>query len=285
MAAVRFADPIDLAAVYESGQTFCWERAGDGWVACPEGRPAFFRQDGQGLLIQADDPDEAFFRAYFHLDYDLLALRGRLCGDEPALAALNACPGLRLLRQPFFETLCAFLLSQNNNIARIRASMRHIARKGRKMEAFGHEAWAFPGPEGVLALQESGLREAGAGYRAPYLLAAARAVAEGFDHASLAALPREEARARLVALRGVGPKVADCVLLFACGRLDACPVDVWIERALSPLFPRAKGREGLCRAAQERWGADAGYVQQALFYSQRMQAQAGRGARASGGRA
>ncbi len=130
----------------------------------------------------------------------------------------------------------------------------------------------FPTPQRIAAFTEAELRACKMGFRAPNLLAAAREIAEGrFDLERIRHLPHAEARAELMKLRGVGGKIADCVLLFAYGFDSAFPVDVWIERALQRLyFPRRRASEPrLRRFAATHFGPHAGYAQQYLFHYMR----------------
>ena len=143
------------------------------------------------------------------------------------------------MKQDKWEALCSFIISQNNNIPRIRTIIDRLCRRyGRAITApDGSEAWAFPSPESIAAASADDLRTLGLGYRADYLPAAAADVLDRrFDPERLCTLPLEEARKELQAMRGVGPKVADCVLLFGLHRLDAFPRDVWIKRALAGEF-------------------------------------------------
>ena len=138
--------------------------------------------------------------------------------------------------------------------------------------AYGSEAdglYGIPGPEAVAGATESELRALGAGYRAPYLIETARAVCEGFPLDELRDMPYEEAHARLTALKGVGDKVADCVLLFGCGHAEAFPVDTWVAKLLHEWFGMRGSRRHLARMARERFGAHGGILQQFLFHAAR----------------
>jgi len=150
----------------------------------------------------------------------------------------------------------------------------------------GPETAVLPTPSALVGATEADLREAGLGYRARYVAAAARAVADGAPLAALRGRPYPEALAGLLAFPGVGRKVADCVLLFSLNRPEAFPVDVWVRRALRESYARALARfdprlasprpslaaweyESLVRFARGRWGSDAGYAQQCLFHARR----------------
>jgi N-glycosylase/DNA lyase len=187
-------------------------------------------------------------------------------------AAVAACHGLRLLRQDPWECLASFILSSTKQILQIRQIIARLC------ECFGEPlavpageppAWSFPTPARLADTTEAQLRACKMGFRAPYLLQAARRVAGGqLDLARLHGLPVAEARAELIQLHGVGRKIADCVLLFAYGFQSAFPVDVWVLRALRQLyFPKRRvAPKKLRQFADEHFGVYAGYAQQYLFH-------------------
>jgi N-glycosylase/DNA lyase len=186
--------------------------------------------------------------------------------------ALAACNGLRLLRQDPWECLASFILSSTKQIVQIRQIVARLC------EEFGEPipvppgepvAYTFPTAQNIAGTTEARLRACKMGFRAPYLLAAARMVADGrLDLASLRKLSRTEARLKLMEIPGVGGKIADCVLLFAYGFDTAFPVDVWIARALQQLyFPKQAATEKQLHAfAASYFGPHAGYAQQYLFH-------------------
>ena len=193
---------------------------------------------------------------YFALDMDYPALLERFCSGSKRLAAcVEHSPGIRVLRQPFFETLCCFIISQNNNIPRIAAITGRLCRG--LGEPLANGLYSFPAPEVLAAREPEDLAFLRAGWRAGYLIDAARKVASGqVSEAALASLSDAEARALLTTIKGVGPKVADCVLLYSLSRWSVVPMDVWMKRAMARLFPR--GAPVCCRPYQ-------GIAQQFIF--------------------
>ena len=256
---LRFEDArgLELDAALDCGQCFRWVRTPAGWRGVVEGRAVLARTEGGALVLEgAEEADRAFWAGYFALDVDYPALLARFCAGSKRLAAcVEQAPGIRVLRQPFFEALCTFILSQNNNIPRIKGLVERLcALCGDKL---ADEQYAFPTPRQLAACTPEQLAGLRAGWRADYLLHAARAVAEGrIDPDRLRALPLDEARAALMTIRGVGPKVADCTLLYGLGRWEAFPMDVWMKRAMGRLFPRGVPR--CCRGHQ-------GIAQQFIF--------------------
>jgi N-glycosylase/DNA lyase len=180
------------------------------------------------------------------------------------------------LRQDPWECLASFLLSSTKQIPQIREGVRLLCERfGEAVEGpvDGGRVFAFPTAPALAGVSESLLRECRIGFRAKYLKGTAEVVAGGgLSLEDVGALPLEQARERLVALPGVGPKIADCVLLFAYGYPRAFPVDVWVMRALRELyFPgRRPPMARLKRFSETHFGPQAGYAQQYLFHHVRM---------------
>jgi N-glycosylase/DNA lyase len=258
------APAFDLGRTLESGQFFRFAPAGGGaYYVHAAGRLLRARQEGDHLRIEG--APASFARRFFALDHDGDAVALAL-GRDPALRpALNAVPGLRILRQDPWECTAAFIVSICSNIPRIARTIEALARTwGRPVRLGGFESHAFPAPDALG--DERALRRLGLGFRAPYLVETARRAAAGFLE-GLDRLTYDAARERLMELPGVAEKVADCVLLFAYGRLEAFPVDTRIRQAMRSLFFRrraAPDRE-IRAFARERWGPLAGYAQQYLY--------------------
>ena len=274
----------DLAATLDSGQVFRWQREGDAWVGVLGKHFLRLAQTPEGIHAQADGPvhDWHFLREFLQSDINLVAILKTFPNDDPMRAAVAACRGLRLLRQDPWECLASFILSSTKQIVQIRQIV------GLLCERFGEPSSvglcppsgsaltecrrSFPTPQRLAACSEKELRDCKMGFRAPSLLAAAQRIADGsFDLERIHALDYAAARAELMTLRGVGGKIADCVLLFGYGYDSAFPVDVWIERALQELyFPRRRASEQRLRKfAATHFGPHAGYAQQYLFHYMR----------------
>lgn len=270
----RFPDAAFDArlTLISSAQAFHWRELDGAFYAVSGGVPMRVRQEGAGVAVDAPEgcPAEAL-RRYFDLDRDYEAVFREYADCPCAGEAFRKLPGLRILRQPPWEALVAFLLSQNNNTARIGKLVRSVCEKyGARVEAFGLEIHAFPTPEAVASAGAEAFRALGAGYRAEYLAGTARRVLDGFPLDALSEMRYEDAHARLTELPGVGPKVADCVLLFGCGHLSAYPVDVWVARlSRSWLGLPGKSGQALADSARARFGPHAGILQQYLFHCAR----------------
>jgi N-glycosylase/DNA lyase len=232
------------------------------------------RQTGGEIRAEAAAPipDWRWLDEYLQTDVDLSAVLARFPQDDHLAAATTACRGLRLLRQDPWECLASFILSSNKQITQIRQMIDRLCRElGQRVTtpANAKVGQAFPRPEAVAAAPLALLAECRLGYRAPYLKATAARVASGeIDLSKLPGMALAEAREALVTLPGVGPKVADCVLLFSLGHRRAFPVDVWIERVLRELYFGCRSVAPARRRqfVEDYFGAEAGYAQQYLFH-------------------
>jgi N-glycosylase/DNA lyase len=267
----------DLLATLASGQAFRWQSHGDGWVGVIGRQWVRLHAADDLLTAQTAGPvaDWNWLTHYLQVELDLAPVLASFPDDDSMRTAVRACQGLRLLRQDYWECLASFILSSTKQIIQIRQIVSLLCERfGEPVPVpSGHApAHAFPTPERLVSVTEAELRACKMGFRAPYLLAAARAIVSGdllLD--ALQQLPITQARAELVKLPGVGPKIADCVLLFAYGFPAAFPVDVWVMKALRELyFPRRRPtRPRLQRFTETYFGPHAGYAQQYLFHYMR----------------
>lgn len=243
----------------DSAQVFHWRKTQAGYAAIVNGR----------VMTDADFSDEARFYFDDARDYSRLACA---CRDYPkAMAAVQALPGLRVLNQPAWEALVAFILSANNNVKRIRSLVESVcAHYGTQTEYEGTVLYGFPTPAALARADEAELREkTRCGYRAAYLIRAAQMIEDGFDLEALRRADAEDARRALMTLPGVGGKVADCVLLFGLGHASAFPVDVWVDRLMRGWFGVSGSREHMRREAARLLGPECGLIQQSLFHAAR----------------
>ena len=270
----------DLAATLACGQAFRWESHDQHWAGVIGTHWVRLRPGPGSLTAETAThmPDWHWLAHYLQLDVDLAEVMRTYPDDAPMRAAVAACRGLRLLRQDPWECLASFILSSTKQIVQIRQIVSLLSERYGEPLAVAPAcppAFTFPCPARLARAAEAELRACKMGFRAPYLLATARLIASGHcDLARLHTLPLETARAELMQLPGVGRKIADCVLLFACGFQSAFPVDVWVMKALRQLyFPRRRvSRPRLQRFAAAHFGSRAGYAQQYLFHYMRTKA-------------
>ena len=285
----------ELAATLDSGQVFRWHRQEDSWVGVVGKQRVRLTQQPGGILAETFAPQDNWdwLRDFLQADTDLEKILQTFPDDEPMRRAVTACRGLRVLRQDPWECLASFILSSTKQIVQIRQIIALLCERfsepievGRGVLCASNEAQpdgahgvprptlfhSFPSPENIAAATEADLRACKMGFRAPHLLQAARQITGGsLDLNRVRQLPYPEARAELMKLRGVGGKIADCVLLFAFGFNSAFPVDVWVERAIRQLyFPRRRVNEKKLRHfVATHFGPHAGYAQQYLFHYMR----------------
>lgn len=255
--------PFDLEQTLDCGQSFRWCRVSDNtWQGVAHGRIMKIAYNEGSLTLFNTNTDEfnKIWRGYFDLDRDYAQIIETIKSDRVLTKAVEYAGGIRVLRQDPWETLCSFIISQNNNIKRIKGIIQRLCMHFG--EQIGEGFYTFPAPEHLAKLTAGDLSPIKCGFRAKYILDAAQKVAEGrVDIYNLHKLPITKARERLMAIYGVGPKVADCTLLFGCGFIEAFPQDVWIKRAMKVLF------DGSLPDVAKPY---AGIVQQYIFHYARI---------------
>ncbi len=258
-------DDFDLEKIFECGQCFRWNRNGDGsYTGVAMGKAATIKKENGRIFITGSEDDyRGTWYSYFDMGNDYSAIRKSLCVDGYMKAASDYGAGIRILRQDKWEALCSFIISQCNNIPRIKKIVEALCSLcGDKIEFCGKTYYTFPAAETVAALSPDDLAPLRCGYRAPYLIDAAKAVASGrLDLDSLSAADLKTAVTELRSINGVGEKVANCAILFSLHKLEAFPVDVWMKKAI-----REHYGDGFDPAV---FGEYAGVAQQYMFYYQR----------------
>ncbi len=258
----------------DSGQTFGWQFL-DGWVFGVIAGQAYKLRSCQGGIEWFCSGDvrqaESHLRGFLCADDSLHAIVEGFPKDEYLRAAVQFAPGLRLVRQDPWECLASFLISPLKQIVQIKTVLHSLRREmGDPVSFDGHVFHTFPRPEQIARAGEAALRSHKMGFRARNLLGTAEQIAAGeLDLGQIVQMDYPGAVHELCKLRGVGRKIADCVLLFAYGRQEAFPIDVWIERVLHRLyFPRARKlrRERLEQFAAKYFRPSGGYAQQYLFH-------------------
>ncbi len=252
-------NPLDISLTLDCGQSFRWNDMGDGvWHAVVKDKAVDVKIQDGSLAIWGDD-DETFWVKYFDLDRDYEKICRKLCEDEWLCKAITAYPGIRILHQESWETLCSFIISQNNNIPRIKGIISRLCCEfGNDL---GNGDFSFPDAHALAQKTVEDLAPLRSGFRAKYIIDAAQKVASGqVNLHKISDMPIEQARQELQKINGVGPKVAECALLYGCGKVDAFPVDVWVRRIMAELYP-----EGLPKVTE---GVE-GIAQQYLFHWRR----------------
>lgn len=252
--------------IFDCGQAFRWEADDVGaYTGIAFGVPArVWMEDDTACILSCPGSYEKIWHNYFDMERDYKALREEISREKVLEPACEFGRGIRILRQEPWEALCSFIISQCNNIPRIKGIVEKLCTLcGDEIAFLDKTYYTFPSAEAVARLSEKELSSLRSGYRAAYIKNAAEAVSRGeFDLAYVSSLPTEEAKRRLLELSGVGEKVASCVLLFGMGKLDAFPIDVWMKRAIVEFFGEEK-------FDYKRFGNLAGLTQQYMFHYMR----------------
>lgn len=286
MGFIEYSEPFDIVSTLDGGQAFRWRREEDQsdgslWLEGVVFSNALrIRQVTGGLEWQTSPGSEIsiepILRDYLRLDDDFSSMMSALDFDDALRDVFAEYKGLRILRQEPWECLVSFICSANNNIPRIKKNVEDMASAfGSAISESSAGRNAFPSPAELAEAGESRLRELGLGFRAKYVAAAATRIAAGeIDLFSLREASYQEALDALIELKGVGDKIANCVLLFSLDKSEAFPVDVWIDRALREWYfadSEEKVNRNQMRAwAQSRFGQYAGYANQYLFHGRRL---------------
>lgn len=254
---------LDLGQTFECGQCFRFEKEEDG----------FFRgvADGRQLVLKQDRDTVTFFdvtekefnekwKRYFDLDRDYAKIIEELSFDCRIKIACERTGGIHILKQDSWETLCSFIISQNNNIPRIKKIIASLCVL--LGEPITKNIFSFPSAEKVAKAGIEGLGPIKSGFRAKYIFDAAQKVSSKvIDLDNLEKLDYAEAKKSLMSIKGVGEKVSDCVLLFGMGFYEAFPQDVWVKRVIEKYY----GKD----FSPDYFGKNAGIAQQYLFYYER----------------
>ena len=283
------APDLDLEKTLESGQVFHWQKVGDGFVGAIGDLPVYVEQRGNELTARVGEAARSPRRSlpgivarYFALDHPLAEICDSFPKDPVMNAARNFCHGLRIIRQPKWECLATFICSSMKQVAHIRQISLALRKRFGERRRIGDQlVYTFASPSRLAQASEKELLDCKLGYRAKNLRATARLVSSGqADLEAWSALSDAELRKQLCALPGVGPKIANCVMLFAYERLRAFPIDVWIERVLRQHYfsrRRKMSAQRLRQFSETYFGEHGGYAQQYLFHQARS---GGRGDRA-----
>lgn len=256
-------EDFNIKDILECGQIFSFDKQGDDYVVYSRDKCAKVVESEDGYKILTDD--SSYFENFFDLKTDYSKIKNTLKKEPILKGPIEFGGGIRILKQDLFETLISFIVSANNNIKRIQLILNRLRKSlGKDMGTYH----AFPTRESMLKKDETFFKDIGAGYRAGYLYKVIRQVDEEkfkeYDN-----LKTPELRNKLIKLSGVGPKVADCILLFGYGRKDVFPVDTWIAKMYNKYYEPLENREKIREKLVEKFGNLAGFAQQYLFYFMR----------------
>jgi N-glycosylase/DNA lyase len=280
------ARDFDLEKTLNSGQVFHWEKVGCGFVGTIDDHAFYLEQRGEFLKVRDGEPPShtreprvlpGIVERYFALDHPLAEICDSFPQDQVMNAARDFCHGLRIIRQAKWECLATFICSSMKQVAHIRQISLELRKRFGEQQRIGDQlVYTFAAPRRIAQASEKELRDCKLGYRAKNLRSTARLVSSGqADLEAWSALSDTELRKQLCSLPGVGPKIANCVMLFAYERLRAFPIDVWIERVLRQHYFSGRKKmtaQRLRQFSETYFGQHGGYAQQYLFHHARMSA-------------
>ena len=259
----------NLSHIFECGQCFRWNSDADGsYIGVVENEVVRARIADNTFILDGTT-NEAFWKNYFDLNADYTEIKNKLNKDKILKKCIEYGYGIRILKQEPFEAIISFIISANNNIPRIKKIIEALCRLyGQRLEFEGREYYTFPTAQTLAKLEISDLAPIRAGFRDKYIIDAARKISSSeVDLQKIHAMSTVQARNELMKIKGVGKKVADCVLLFGFSRLDVFPQDVWIKRILNDAYSVAP--TNIDEFSRNKFGAYGGLAQQYLFYYHR----------------
>lgn len=280
--------PFNLDATLCCGQTFRWDKQGEWWYGVVGEEVYKIRQNGKTLEFES--VKATLVEEYFRLDDDLPKIFSQINKDKIIGAAISEFRGLRIIRQEPWECLISYICAQYKSISAIKGMLANLSRRfGEEINLDNHSFHTFPKLAKLAKADLHQLEACGLGYRAKYVSETAKLVCGStFDLERLKETAYEKAKKELMNLPGIGPKVADCILLFSLEKLEAFPVDVWIRRVILKYYARHFPKEFIRRMCTQEslssseyerlstfgrqyFGGYAGYAQEYMYHYERMQ--------------
>ncbi len=267
---IKNAKNFVLTDIFDCGQCFRFNKREDGsYYGVAHGKYIEIYQEQDEIIIKNTNADdfERLWKDFFDLDFDYTDCIKEFPADNVLNTAASFANGIRILHQEHWEALCSFIISQNNNIPRIKKIIEALCTAYGDIiytDENGKNYYSFPSPERILEAGEKKIFDLKTGFRAKYIIDAAKKVVDGevsFEEIETAST--DEAIKMLCKICGVGPKVASCVLLFSFRKYDCFPIDVWVKKILDKYYPNFESKE--------YFGKYAGIAQQYLFYYERCQ--------------
>ena len=257
----QITSQFDLGQTLDCGQAFRWspiDRNDGGYCGIAMGRYLEISRKGEDIILHHTTMEEYnhIWKKYFDLDTDYNTLKEQFATNKIMAEAISYAPGIRVLCQDPWEMICTFIFSANNNIPRIKGIVERLCELAG--EEIAPNMYGFPTPNSMAKLSVDDLAVLRCGYRNKYIIdATSKVVSNQVDLTYVATMPTTEAKEALMQISGIGPKVADCVLLFGFGRHECFPMDTWMKKVMCVLFPKGLPKKLI---------ANAGIAQQYLFH-------------------
>lgn len=263
---------FNIKQVVECGQCFRWKKVTDSnYIGVAYGRVIEVVQEGDKIQIlnTTEEDFNNIWQEYFDFNRDYSEVKDKLIDDELLKKSMEFGYGVRVLNQEPFEILISFIISARNSIPVISKTINNISKKyGTKLQYKGEDYYTFPTIEQLSIATEDDIRETGASFRSKYIVDTVRRLKDGeLSLEEIMALNDDECHTKLQEFKGVGAKVADCVMLFSMKKTSAFPVDVWVKRAMIYFYDAKDSSLNKIRIfARDRFGELSGFAQQYLFY-------------------
>ena len=279
---IEIKDSFNLEDIFECGRCFRWSKENDSYIGVIKDAVVKVKKEKDKVTFEGTSVGNESFKdiiyEYFDLNTDYRELKDILRKvDSNMKEAISFGEGIRILNQDLWECIISFIISANNNIPRIKGIIERISKNyGRKIEFEGKEYYLFPTPDELSKASKEDLRALGTGFRDIRIYNTTKKIFDDKEYLSRIEnlSSTDEMREELLKLDGVGPKVADCILLFSLKRFDVFPIDVWVRRVMNDLYIHAQdedriNKKEILKIANDKFGSLSGLAQQYLFYWKR----------------
>ena len=257
-------DEFNIQHILECGQVFRYKNTPFGYTIYSADQKAdiYCQKDSVKIFCK----NKKFFIKYFDLDTNYDTIKSAISGEQYVDDAIKFGYGIRILKSDPFEMIISFIISANNNIPRIKATIDKIVMAyGSKIDDY----YAFPTAKQLALADEQFFKSVGCGYRSAYLVDTVAKLVD-YDFGKIETMSTDEAKKELLKFKGIGPKVADCILLFGFNKADVFPTDTWIVHTYESMYGKSnKSVKEINKFFTDKFGKYSGYAQQYLFYSQR----------------
>ena len=271
---------FDMIHIFECGQCFRWNKVDETYIGVIGNNVLSVKKDGKDIIFEGNCSDniENLVKDYFDFDTDYAEIKRKLSKiDDNMKKSIEYGNGIRILNQDLWECIISFIISANNNIPRIKKIIERLSKAyGKKVSLNGVDYYTFPTPEELSKASVEDLRALGLGFRDKRVYDTTQLIhSKEFDLEKLKKETDSEViREKLLTLPGVGPKVADCIMLFSLKRFEVFPIDVWVRRVMNELYignpdETRVGKKEIESIAKEKYANLAGIAQQYLFYWKR----------------
>lgn len=271
MVIVENLEHFDPVHVFECGQCFRWNKECDNsYTGVVFGKVINVSMEGKNLLIRNTNEEDFYtiWEEYFDLKRDYGAIKKILSADDAIMKeAIEFGKGIRILNQSEWETVISFILSQNRSIPIIKQNIETLSQQfGKYLGKYrGKEYYDFPSPDALVNISVEDIMSCKVGYRAKYIKKTACEIAKSDQLYQLKSGSDEAAEAYLLGLHGIGPKVANCIMLFSLKKYQRFPIDVWVERIMKTLY-QLEDIKGIAQHVDKNFQNYGGFAQQYLFY-------------------